>query len=118
MNEIEEVKSRIDLVDLIGQYVTVKKAGTNYKAVCPFHHEKTPSFMVSPEKQIWKCFGCQMGGDAFAFIMEAEHLQFGDALRLLADRTGVKLESKTRTEYQATDSKETLYRLNYLASQV
>jgi len=117
-NEIEEIKSRLDLVELVGQYVSLKKAGTNYKGVCPFHNERTPSLMVSPEKQIWKCFGCGKGGDHFNFIMEAEHLEFADALRLLAQKAGVTLQPKTRAEHQSRNRKETLYAINKLASQV
>lgn len=118
MNEIEEVKSRLDLTDLIGQYVALKKAGANYKCVCPFHQEKTPSMMVSPQKQIWKCFGCGRGGDHFKYIMEAEHLEFGDALRLLAQKAGVTLKPRTQAEHQTRDKKETLYAINNLASRV
>lgn len=117
-NEIEEVKQRLDLVELIGQYVTLKKAGANYKAQCPFHQEKTASLMVSPEKQIWKCFGCGKGGDHYKFVMEAEHLEFGDALRLLAQKAGVTLQSRTRSEYQTRDNKETLYQINRASAKV
>src|SRR3989344_6469189 len=117
-NEIEEVKQRLDLVELVGQYVTLKKAGANYKASCPFHQEKTASLMVSPEKQIWKCFGCGRGGDHYKFIMEAEHLEFGDALRLLAQKAGVTLQPRTRAEYETRDKKETLYAINNLAARV
>jgi len=118
MNEIEDIKTRLDLVELIGQYVNLKKAGTNYKAVCPFHQEKTPSLMVSPEKQIWKCFGCGRGGDHFQFVMEAEHLEFGDALKLLAQKAGVTLRPRTRAEHQTRDKKERLYQLNHLVSRL
>jgi DNA primase len=117
-NEIEEVKQRLDLIELVGQYVTLKKAGANYKAQCPFHQEKTASLMVSPEKQIWKCFGCGRGGDHYKFIMEAEHLEFGDALRLLAQKAGVTLESRTRSEYQTQDSKSNLYQINRACAKV
>lgn len=117
-NEIEEVKQRLDLVELVGQYVTLKKAGANYKAPCPFHQEKTASLMVSPEKQIWKCFGCGKGGDHYKFVMEAEHLEFGDALRLLAQKAGVTLQSRTRSEYQTQDSKSTLYQINRACAKV
>lgn len=118
MNEIEEIKQRLDIVDLITQYVVLKKAGANYKGVCPFHQEKTPSMMVSPQKQIWKCFGCGKGGDQFAFIMEAEHLEFGDALRLLASKAGVTLQPRTQADHRASGNKERLYRINLLASRV
>ncbi|MEK7202058.1 MAG: DNA primase [Patescibacteria group bacterium] len=117
-NEIEEVKQRLDLVELVGQYVTLKKAGANYKAPCPFHQEKTASLMVSPEKQIWKCFGCGKGGDHYKFVMEAEHLEFGDALRMLAQKAGVTLQSRTRSEYQTQDSKSTLYQINRACAKV
>lgn len=118
LNEIEEIKARLDIVDLISQYVALKKAGVNYKGVCPFHQEKTPSMMVSPQKQIWKCFGCGRGGDHYKFVMEAEHLEFGDALRLLAQKAGVKLQPRTQAEHQSQDRKERLFRINALASKV
>lgn len=117
-NEVEEVKARVDLVDLVSQYVTLKKAGANYKGNCPFHQEKTASLMVSPQKQIWKCFGCGKGGDAFRFIMEIEHLEFGDALRMLAQKAGVTLQPRTKAEHQTQGKKEKLYRINSLASLV
>ncbi len=118
MNEVEEVRQRLDIVDLISQYVTLKKAGANYKGVCPFHQEKTPSLMVSPQKQIWKCFGCGKGGDHFSFIMETEHLEFGDALRLLAQKAGVTLKPRTQAEHQSQGRKDSLYRINELASKI
>ena len=80
MSEIDDIKQKIDLVEFIGNYVPLKRAGVNYKGLCPFHQEKTPSFMVSSEKQIWHCFGCHEGGDAFSFLMKMENLEFGDAL--------------------------------------
>jgi len=82
MDEIEEIKRRLDIVDLISSYLTLKKAGANYRALCPFHKEHTPSFMVSKEKQIFKCFGCSLGDDVFAFIMHMENLTFLEALKL------------------------------------
>lgn len=93
-DELEEVKRKIDIVELVSSYVTLKKAGANYKGLCPFHNEKTPSLMVSPEKQIFKCFGCSEGGDVFSFLMKIEGLGFGDALKTLAERAGVKLKPR------------------------
>lgn len=118
MNEVEEVKQRLDIVDLISQYVTLKKAGANYKGNCPFHQEKTASLMVSPQKQIWKCFGCGKGGDHYTFVMEAEHLEFGDALRMLAQKAGVTLQPKTTAEHQTQNNKERLFRVNRLVSRI
>jgi len=95
----DQIKERIDLVDLIREYVPeLKKTGISWKARCPFHNEKTPSFVVSPDKGIWHCFGCHEGGDIFAFIKKAEGLEFPDALRLLAKRAGVKLEAINHEE--------------------
>jgi len=91
-NQIEEVKTRTDIVSIIGERIELKKAGRNYKALCPFHGEKTPSFMVSPELQIFKCFGCSEGGDVFAFLEKYEGMEFGEALKYLADRAGIKLK--------------------------
>lgn len=118
MSEIEDIKTRLDLVDIISQYVTLKKAGANHKGVCPFHDERTPSMMVSQSKQIWKCFGCGKGGDVFSFVMEAESLGFGDALKLLADRAGVTLKPKTFEQQNFQTEKERLYRVNRFVCEV
>src|SRR5574344_2606581 len=93
MNPSDEIKSKLDLVDFIREYIPVKAAGVNFQALCPFHGEKTPSFVISPEKQIWHCFGCGKGGDIFAFVMEMEGLTFPEALRLLAPKAGIQLSN-------------------------
>lgn len=99
MTAIDDVKQRIDIVDVIGQYVTLRKAGRNFKALCPFHSEKTPSFIVFPDKGTWHCFGsCSTGGDAFSFLMKKENIDFGEALRRLAQRAGVELVSEAPGE--------------------
>lgn len=91
-DQVSEVKSRTDIVSIIGERIELKKAGRNYKAICPFHGEKTPSFMVSPELQIFKCFGCSEAGDVFAFLEKYEGMEFSEALKYLADRAGIKLQ--------------------------
>ncbi len=93
MADTQLIKEKLDIVQTIMEYVPLKKAGIYYKAPCPFHREKTPSFMVNSEKQIWKCFGCSKGGDIFSFIQEMEGLDFSEALKLLADRAGVKIDN-------------------------
>lgn len=92
MSVVDDVKQKIDIVDVIGSYVTLKKAGRNFKALCPFHNEKTPSFIVFPDQGTWHCFGsCATGGDVFSFLMKRENIDFGEALRRLAQRAGVEL---------------------------
>jgi len=93
-----EIKQKINLVDLIGETVQLRKAGASYKGLCPFHGEKTPSFTVTPARETWKCFGCGRGGDIFNFVMERDAIDFPEALRRLAARAGVELSEKTSRE--------------------
>lgn len=103
---VAEVKSRVDIVDIIGGYVPLRKAGKNYLGLCPFHGEKTPSFNVSPERQTYHCFGCGKGGDVFSFLMEIEGLTFPEALEQLAHRVGVTL--RRRSSCQAVGLRDVL----------
>lgn len=91
---IEDVLLANDIVDVVSNYVSLQKKGRNYFGLCPFHNEKTPSFSVSPEKQIFHCFGCKKGGNSIHFIQQIENLSFPEAIKLLADRSGIKLPDK------------------------
>jgi len=114
---VEEIRHRLDIVDFIGGYVPLKKAGRNFKGLCPFHAEKTPSFIVFPESQRWHCFGaCSTGGDLFNFVMRKEGLSFGEALRFLAERAGVKLAPR-REEGEREQKLERLAEINRAAAQ-
>lgn len=116
-NPIEEIKKKINIVEFIGSFITLKKAGRNFKAVCPFHQEKTPSFVVSPERGIWHCFGaCGDGGDVIKFLMKWENITFIEALRELAKKTGVKL-TKISFEDKIWQKKERYLGMNQLASE-
>ncbi len=114
MDEIELIKSKINIVDLIAEYIPLKKAGVNFKAPCPFHSEKTPSFVVSPERQIFKCFGCQKSGDIFTFLMEKEGMDFKDALEMLAKKAGIVLKGDRG---QVTGYRERLFEVNLKAQE-
>ncbi len=113
MDEVDLIKEKINIVDLLSEYLTLKKTGVNFKANCPFHQEKTPSFIVSPERGIWHCFGCQKGGDHFKFLMEKEGLEFKEALEILAKKAGVPLK-KGKIE---KDSKDRLFEANLKAQE-
>ena len=89
---IEQLKNQIDIVDVVGNYIELKKSGSNYKAICPFHSEDTPSFIVSPSKQIFHCFGCGAGGDAIKFVMEYEKLSFYEAIEKIASMYNFELK--------------------------
>lgn len=111
----EEIRKRIDIIDFISGFIELKKAGRNYKAICPFHQEKTPSFVVSPDRQIWHCFGsCGDGGDVIKFLMKWENITFYEALKELAQKTGVKLDN-IDFEDQAWKKRERLFAINNLA---
>ena len=123
---VEQIKDRLDVVEVLGSYIKLDKAGRNYKARCPFHNEKTPSFIVSPERQSFYCFGCQAKGDMFEFVQKFEGLDFRETLKLLAEKAGVELknydnhahgEEKNRKEkiIEVLDAATTLYE-NLLAS--
>ena len=116
-NTLEEVKKKIDIIDFIGSYITLKKSGRNYKAVCPFHQEKTPSFVISPERQIWHCFGaCGDGGDIFKFLMKWENITFYEALKELAKKADVKLKNVS-FEDRTWKQKQKLVEINNLSAQ-
>jgi DNA primase len=117
MNVVDEIKDRLDIVEVIQPYVPLKKAGRNYKGLCPFHSEKTPSFVVFPETGTWHCFGaCGTGGDAFTFLMKQENLDFGEALQLLAQRVGVELEPRSPHAAEAETHLDLLRQINQTAA--
>lgn len=101
-DNVREIKSKLDIVELVGDYVSLKKKGKSYWGCCPFHGEKTPSFTVSRERQTFHCFGCNRGGDIFSFLMEIENIDFVEALERLAERTGVKLERYNPSKHRAS----------------
>src|SRR6056297_1767581 len=108
---IEEVRFRCDIVEVIGDYLQLKRAGSTFKALCPFHNEKTPSFVVNPERQIFHCFGCGQGGDVFTFLEETEGVDFTTAVEMLAQKAGVKLQYD-RGGSTRTSERDVLYRIH------
>lgn len=116
MDQVAQIREKVDIVSFLSEYIQVKKAGRNFKANCPFHGEKTPSFFISPERQMWHCFGCGLGGDVYSFLMQYEKMDFPEALRFLAKRTGIVLESR-KGDSKLTSKKELLYEINSFAKE-
>jgi DNA primase len=118
MSLIAEVKQKTDIVEFISQYVALQKAGRNFKGLCPFHSEKTPSFFVFPDQQTWHCFGaCGTGGDVISFLMRKEQVDFREALSILADRAGISLSLAEKEGTKEDEEKEALFRLNRSATE-
>ena len=115
-NILEDILSRVDIVEVISGYLPLKKAGRNFKANCPFHHEKTPSFMVSPDKQIFHCFGCSESGNAFKFLMRYERMEFPEAVEMLAKKAGVILPETPREDSGAANLVTQLFKINEIAA--
>ncbi len=116
---IDRIYAAANIVDIIGDYVTLKKKGVNYQACCPFHNEKTPSFVVSPSKGVFKCFGCGKGGNAVTFVMEHESVSYPEALRMVAKRYGIEVEERAMTEedVRRNNDRESMFALNGWASE-
>jgi len=113
---LNEIQDRCDIVEVVSSYIPLKPAGRNFKASCPFHHEKTPSFVVSPDKQIFHCFGCNSGGNVFNFIREYEKIDFIDAVKMLAQKTGVKLPEYKKEKTEDDSLVGLIYSVNDIAA--
>ncbi|MDP2808431.1 MAG: CHC2 zinc finger domain-containing protein, partial [bacterium] len=111
---IDEIRQASDVVAVVGQYLPLKKMGATYKTLCPFHQEKTPSFNVNPQKQIWHCFGCGKGGNVYTFLMEYDKVSFVEAVRTLAQKAGIKIP-ETRADFK-DGQHDLLYQANELAA--
>src|SRR5215207_6822809 len=115
--KIAEIRGRASVVEVISDYITLKKLGRNYVGLCPFHSEKTPSFTVSDEKGIFHCFSCKAGGSVFNFLMQHDHLSFPEAVEQVAKRYGIAVEHISKnTKPEEEDEREALYRLNERAA--
>ena len=115
-NVLEDILNRVDIVEVVSGYIPLKRAGRNFKALCPFHHEKTPSFMVSPDRQIYHCFGCNAGGNAFGFLMQYERLEFPEAVDILAKKAGVVLPQIQKEDAKTVSLYTQLYKINELVT--
>ena len=113
---IEEVRSRNDIVDVISTYVKLQKKGSSYFGLCPFHNEKSPSFSVSRDKQMYYCFGCGAGGDVITFTMKYNNLDYWEAVKLLAERGGVPLPEDNGYDSKRTDTRKRFYEMNKTAA--
>jgi DNA primase len=117
-DKVREVAERLSIVEVVSEYVQLRRAGANYTGLCPFHAEKTPSFNVNPAREIFHCFGCGAGGNAFSFIMKIEGLSFPEAVKLMARKTGIEIEERqlSQAEKQAQDERQTFQRINELTA--
>jgi DNA primase len=115
-HQVEEIKTNTDIVDLISGYVQLRKRGRNFIGLCPFHNEKTPSFTVSPDKQIYHCFGCHAGGNAYRFLMEYKNISFVESVQELAENLGVKIEENAAPNMEEKSEFEELYEINVIAA--
>ena len=118
-NTIQQILARLDIIDVIGGFVKLKKRGANYLGLCPFHNEKTPSFTVSATKELYKCFGCGKAGNAVSFLMEHEKYSYADALRWLANKYGIEIEETFQTDEQRQSqlAADSIYIINQFAQQ-
>ena len=115
---IDEIKSNNDIVDVISEYVVLKRSGRNFLGLCPFHKEKTPSFSVSPDKQIFHCFGCGIGGDVFKFICQIENIGYREAIETLAEKSGIMLPTIENEKDQKKDLlKQKVYEINKIVAE-
>src|SRR6056297_3378444 len=115
-NFSEKVKDRLDIVEVVSEYVNLKKTGKNYQGLCPFHQEKTPSFTVNPDNQFYYCFGCGKGGDIFNFIMEIENITFYESLKLLANRANIKMPKRKGYSEEYNKKREQVFQIHQLAA--
>ena len=116
-NILDQILERCDIAEVISSYIPLKRVGRSYKALCPFHHEKTPSFIVNPEKGIFHCFGCNSGGNVFSFIMKYERLEFPEVVKMLAKRTGVVLPERPGIDSEKASSLiNAIYRIHEFAT--
>jgi len=113
---LDEIRNRLEIVELISEYVSLKPSGKGYKGLCPFHQEKTPSFMVDSERQIFHCFGCGEGGNIFTFIMKMEKVKFPEAVKILADKAGIALPTFENQNIKIAPDRELIFRLNEIAA--
>ena len=111
---IQRVMDATDIVDVVSEFVTLKKAGANYKGLCPFHNERTPSFSISPARQMYKCFSCGKGGNAVHFLMELEHMTYPEAIKWLGRKYGIEIKEKelTNEEKLQQNERESMFALN------
>ena len=115
---IDEIRNSNDIVDIISQYVTLKKSGRTFFGLCPFHKEKSPSFAVSPDKQIFHCFGCGVGGNVFHFISKIENINFKETVEMLAERANIELPKSENSEEEKREKlKARIYEINKLTAQ-